>query len=278
MVNTCAYHPLYFYFIVILISLVLCPVMSYLNNQMTATSLQPPLLMFNLCVPGIMALIMIYSSQNDQLIADFWKRLLLFKINTAYLLVIVLLMPCVVYLATGLSLLFGYPSNQFSINEEFAVIKGWSILGIIIPLVLAPVIEELGWRGYGVDSLGAYFSVLTTSVLFGLLWAVWHLPVFFIKGYYHNQLWNTGWLYVINFFVNVFVVAFLMNWIYFKTSRSIPAIILFHSILNVSSMALKTDPFTKCLVTVILLVISLFIIFFDRTFFFNSSAALTVWK
>ena len=92
---------------------------------------------------------------------------MLFKISPTYLMVILLLMPCVFFLATGISLFFGYSTDQFSVTNEFSVMKGWAILGIAIPLLLAPIIEELGWRGYGVDSLRAYFNLFTTSVLFG---------------------------------------------------------------------------------------------------------------
>ncbi len=149
---------------------------------------------------------------------------------------------------------------------------------IVIPLLLAPIIEELGWRGYGVDSLKAYFNLFTTSVLFGLLWAVWHLPLFFINGYYHNQLWHLGIVYVLNFFVSVLVIAFLMNWVYYKTGRSIPAVILFHSVLNFSLMVFKTEPFTKCIVTALLCVISIIIIVYDSDFFFNDSAIPMIQK
>lgn len=265
------YHPVWFFLITILIALALGGITAYLSNQKGMEQIQMLLLLFGLCVPCITAIAMIYTSHNETLIQDFWARLFLFKISPSYLLVILLLMPCTVFLATGISLAFGYSSDQFSIANQFSVMKGWAILGIVIPFVLAPIIEELGWRGYGVDSLRAYFNLFTTSVLFGVLWAVWHLPAFFIKGYYHNQLWDLGILYVINFFVSVFVVAILMNWIYYKTGRSIPAVILFHSVLNISSILLKTEPFTKCIVTVLLCVVSILVIVYDRDFFFNDT-------
>lgn len=272
------YHPVLFYLITILTALALGPIAAYLSHQKGMEQLQLPLLLFGLCVPCITAIAMIYASQNEILIQDFWKRLLLFKISPNYLMVILLLMPCAVLLATALSLLFGYSADQFSIASELSVMKGWAILGIAIPLLLAPVIEELGWRGYGVDSLRAYFNLFTTSVLFGLLWAVWHLPAFFIKGYYHNQLWHLGIIYVINFFVSVFVIAILMNWVYYKTGRSIPAVILFHSMLNLSSILFKTEPFTKCIVTVLLCIVSIIVIAYDSEFFFSDSVIPMIQK
>jgi len=229
-------------------------------------------LLFGLCVPGVVALTMIFTSHDELLISDFWRRLFLFHISTTYLVIILFFMPCVVVLATGISLFFGRSREQFSVTKELGVMKGWAIFGIAIPLVLAPLIEELGWRGYGVDSLRAHFNLFTTSVLFGLLWALWHLPLFFVKGYYHNQLRTLGWIYVANFFFSVFVVAFMINWMYYKTDRSIPAIILFHAMLNLSAMLLRTEQFTKCIVTGILGIIAIMLIVLDSEFFFASSA------
>jgi CubicO group peptidase (beta-lactamase class C family) len=78
-------------------------------------------------------------------------------------------------------------------------------------------------------------------------------------------------VHVINFFVSVFVIAILMNWIYYKTGRSIPALVLFHAMLNLSSMALRTEPFTKCITTVLLCVSVVVIIFYDKEYFFKNS-------
>lgn len=263
------YHPVIFFSIIILSTLVFGSLAVYLSYQKEMEHYQLPLLLFGLCVPCITSLVMIFASHNQILIQDFWERLMMFKISPSYLMVILFLMPCIVVLATALSLFFGYSTDQFSLANDLSVMKGSAIFGIVIPLLLAPIIEELGWRGYGVDSLRAYFNLFTASVIFGFLWAVWHVPAFFIKGYYHNQLWNMGTIYVVNFFVSVFVGAILMNWVYYKTGRSIPAVILFHSVLNLSSMAFRTEPFTKCIVTVLLFIVTVVVIAYDSNYFFS---------
>lgn len=258
------YHPFIFYIITIGISLVSIPILIYLIPQKGM-----PVLLVNLFVPFITAMILIYASNNDLLINDFWKRVCLFRINLHYLLIIILLMPSIVITATTLSLPLGYSTNQFSFATEISVIKGWGILGVLLPLLLAPIIEELGWRGYGVDSVRVYLNLFTTSAIFGFLWAVWHLPLFFIKDYYHQHLLSLGTIYVVNFFLSVFITAFLMNWIYYKTDRSIPAAVLFHFMLNLSLVLFKTDPFTKCIVTMLLFVVAIIVIIFDDQFFFQ---------
>lgn len=271
MLSLSTYHPGWFYSIIMFAALLLCPVAVYLSNHEHLKRFLLPLMFLGLSVPCITALVMIYTSSDGALISDFWHRLLLFKVNASYLLFILLLMPCVICLATWISLFFGYSTEQFSMTKEMSVMKGWAILGIAIPLILAPLIEELGWRGYGVDSLKAYFNLFNASMLFGFLWAAWHLPAFFVKGYYQNELWKMGIVYVINFFVSCIVFAFLMNWVYYKTGRSIPAIVLFHAIANFSSMVLRTEQFTKCIATVVLCAITVAIIAYDKDFFFINS-------
>ncbi len=263
------YHPIWFYFITVFAALLIGPLAAFVK-QKGMEQLQMPLLLLSLILPCITALVMIFTSHSGALIGDFWKRLVLFKFSPSYLLIILFLVPVVVCLATWISTFFGYSTDQFAISKEIGIMKGWAILGITLPLLLAPLLEELGWRGYGVDSLRAYFNLFNTSVLFGLLWAVWHLPAFFIEGFYQNQLWHQNKIYVLNFFVSVFVVAFLMNWVYYKTGRSIPALVLFHAVLNLSAMMLRTEQFTKCIVTVLLAIVSIIIIVSDSHFFFRS--------
>ncbi len=272
MSSSCIYHPLKFYSIVLFAALALCPVEAYLSRSEGLEKFQLLLMIVGICVPCITALIMIYMTNDGVLIPDFRKRFFLFKIPISYLLFILFLMPCVMYLAMWISLLFGCSTEQFKVAKEMSVMKGWAFFGIAMPLLLAPLIEELGWRGYGVDSLRGYCNLFNTSMFFGILWAAWHLPAFFVKGYYQYELWNLGGIYVINFFVSVLVIAILMNWVYYKTNRSIPAIVLFHAILNFSSMILRTEQFTKCIATLILCVISIFVIFYDRDYFFRNTA------
>jgi len=42
--------------------------------------------------------------------------------------------------------------------------------------------EELGWRGYVLPRLAARLGLARASLLLGLLWALWHLPLFFVRG------------------------------------------------------------------------------------------------
>lgn len=263
-----SYNPLLFYSIVVVFALIICPVVAILSRNKKLEKFLLPTLFLHISAPFIAGMVMIYTSGSSSLIADFWTRLFIFKIGVNYLLFIILLMPCSIFLGTTLSLFFGYSREQFYIAKEFSVMRGQDFLGVAIPVLLAPMLEELGWRGYGVDSLRAYFGLLNASLLFGLLWGLWHIPGFFVKGFYQNELWKSGVIYVVNFFVSILVVAILMNWVYYKTGRSIPALVLFHSILNLSSIAFRTHRDTKCITTGVLFFVAATIIFCDKVYFF----------
>ncbi|MBN2479127.1 MAG: CPBP family intramembrane metalloprotease [Parachlamydiales bacterium] len=260
--------PIEFFLITLLGTWIFGFIAAYSSNKNGMQKLKT-LGIFGLLMPLIAALIMIYGSKNPELIKDFWHRLFLFKIKTGSLLIIFFLMPAVILIATSISIFFGKSINQFFISKDFNVLKGYKMFSILVPFLIAPMLEELGWRGYGIDSLRANFNLFNTSLIFGFLWGIWHLPLFFIKGYYQNGLWHLGYIYVINFFVSVFAMAFLTNWVYYTNERSIFAIILFHAILNISSIILKTEQFTKCIATILLLIISAIVVITNQTMFFK---------
>jgi len=41
--------------------------------------------------------------------------------------------------------------------------------------------EELGWRGFALPRLLQLFDARTAALLLGLVWAVWHLPAFYVS-------------------------------------------------------------------------------------------------
>jgi uncharacterized protein len=262
------YKPLQFFLMTMTGTWIFWFAAAYLSHQKGYEKWQILLILAGLLVPCTLALAMIYDSGNSSLIKDFWEKLFLYKISTSTLLIIGIML-FFFFLATALSLLFGKSAQQFALAGEFNVMKGWQVLSLVIPLFLAPALEELGWRGYGVDSLRANFNLFSTSMIFALLWALWHLPLFFIKGYYQYELWQTSIVYAANFFISIIPVAILTNWIYFKNGRSILIVIVVHALLNGCAVLFKMEQFTKCIVTLLLCLLAGALIAYEKDFFFE---------
>ncbi len=264
------YRPITYFAAVFILTFIFGFFAASVSYQKGMESVQLVCMLLGLFSPCAVALAMIYGSGNEDLKKDFWDRFTLNLIKKKYVPIVLLLMPCTLFVATALSLFLGQSSNQFSLSHEGNVMQGRFLLGILF-IFLAPLVEELGWRGYGVDSIRQYTNLFNTSIIFGILWGLWHLPLFFINGYYQQVLWNTNIFYVINFFASIFPVTFLLNWVYYKNNRSITIAILFHFTLDLFSVLFQTTQVTKCLITVLLLIVSVVIIMRDKKFFFTRS-------
>ena len=219
--------------------------------------------------PYIAALIMMYIFHNKEFRADFRKRIYSIKlIKPGYLPFTVLFLPAAMLISILISIAFGQPSEQLRLAEEFKIFDGEVILSMIL-LVLVPFLEELGWRGYAVDSLSQRFNLFKTSLIFAVLWGIWHLPVFFIAGSYQSSLWGQHPLFAINFFVGIFPLSFIINYLYYKNKRSILLVAFFHVLVNYSSELFEANQVSKCIFTLVLSVTAVIIVIKNKAFFFR---------
>ncbi len=261
------YKPAAFYAITFWITWSTWFIAAYFSYQEGMGGLQALFMMPGLFAPFIAAMIMIYRSHSPELWRDYWDRLLNFKrIKLAMVPVMLFLMPAVILVSILLSLRFGKSADQFAIVQQFSFSSG--PIPVLLLLIFAPALEEMGWRGYGVDSLGSRFNLFVTSLWFGLFWGLWHLPMFFIRHYYQHQLLS-NWVYTANFWVSILAAAFIINWLYYRNNRSIIACFLFHLSVDIASEVFQVEQFTKCIGTVLLILIAVLIVIADRKLFFE---------
>jgi membrane protease YdiL (CAAX protease family) len=256
------YKPFKYFFLTLLITWIALFIAAYFSFNENLTSYKYVFIYIAMLIPFTLAMFMIFGSGNDELKKDFRSRLINLKlIRARYLLFILFIMPVTLVLATAISLLFGQPVGQFALSPSFSMMNGTAVTVLFLGIILAPTFEELGWRGYGVDSLAKKGrSLFKSTLIFGLLWNLFHIPLFFINGYYHYEMLHANIIYALNFIVSVFAMAFLANWIYYKNNRSIPANIIFHAIMNLFFSLFQTEQFTKCIITVILLLVSVIVL------------------
>jgi membrane protease YdiL (CAAX protease family) len=169
----------------------------------------------------------------------------------------------VICLSISLSLWLGESADQFQLADSTQLFPM-----IVLAMILAPIMKETGWHGYGVDSLRAKFGMLQTTLLFAVLWCVWHAPLVLIPGtYQHAVAQMENKLYVMNFFVSVIPAAIIANWFYYKNDRSILAAMLLHSMLNAAAVLLNTGQVAKCIATLLYAVVATSVVVIDRAMF-----------
>jgi membrane protease YdiL (CAAX protease family) len=122
------------------------------------------------------------------------------------------------------------PSRPLGLAVPTVVLIGGA-LGL--PLTLG---EEYGWRGYLLARLLPLGEIKATLIV-GLIWAVWHLPILLIGLNYPEQ----SLMKVLPVFgMTVLLMSFPFTWLYVDSRASVIAVALMHSVLNATG-----DTFTS---------------------------------
>lgn len=182
----------------------------------------------------------------------------------------VFLVPVTLMAAQGLSLFFGYDPGQFRLRGGFTFSTG--LMPVWVTLIGAAVVEELAWHSYGTDTLVRKMRVFSASMLFTVIWALWHVPLSFIDGYYQNEVVESGVLQTLNFPISMIAFVLVMNWLYFRCGRSILVPVIFHASANISAEIFMTDPDSKIIQTGLMLILSAVILVRERRLFFSRPA------
>lgn len=96
-------------------------------------------------------------------------------------------------------------------------------------LIGGPLSEEIGWRGFLLPRLQKRLNPFCSSIVLGIIWACWHLPLFFIVG--TCQYGIPFLLFVMTTTINTIIIT----WIFNRTNGSLVFPILFHTCNNVAA-------------------------------------------
>jgi membrane protease YdiL (CAAX protease family) len=96
--------------------------------------------------------------------------------------------------------------------------------------------EEAGWRGYLLPRLQARWSALTASLLVGIVWFLWHVPLLFLPG---DQ---NGAMPLPLMAAFILASAVVYTWLYNNTAGSVLAVTLLHGGLNVWGQFIAVHP------------------------------------
>jgi membrane protease YdiL (CAAX protease family) len=262
--------PFVFYFLATAIPWALWFLSGYLSHQepfnKTLEWLTGLSSLAGLLAPAVIALLMMLPKR--ELRADLLGRFFNFNnIRREYILLTFFLMLVSILLGQAISLLFGYPAEQFSLRGSFSFSS--SLFPVWFLLLAAPIVEELAWHSYGTDCLVSRMNLFTASLLFAIFWAFWHMPLSTIKGYYHSNLVESGVLYSVNFILSMIPFVLILNWIYYKTERNILLPIVFHLTAVFFNEIFNTHPMSKVIQTVLLLLVASYLLIKDKELFFK---------
>jgi membrane protease YdiL (CAAX protease family) len=270
MISDYNYKPIFYFSMTFLATYVFWFGGAYVSFQENISSLAYLFMLPGLMVPFFISVVMIGRSKNSDLKSDFVNRLFNFRlIQPKMLPVFLLIMPFSVLASIIISLSFGESISQFQLSEGFSFSSGF--VPVLLLLLLAATFEELGWRGYAFDSLQSRYNYLTASIIFSLLWALWHFPLIFVKDSYQYEIFHQNIWFGVNFFASIIPMGIIISWICLKNGKSVIAAIIFHFIINMSQEILEISQTTKCIQTVVLIIVVVVIATMEKEMFFSKN-------
>jgi uncharacterized protein len=168
-------------------------------------------------------------------LTDLWGRLTdPTRAGAAWWAVALLLYPAITLLAAGLAP--ALDATVQPLDPGAAAARLADPLGllatIVFVLVIGPLPEEIGWRGYLLDRLQARWSALRASLTLAAIWWSWHLPLFMLPGYF--DAFGRGAPSPLDLLYGIVPSAILYTWVYNNTRRSVLAVIVLHFMQNFS--------------------------------------------
>ena len=161
-----------------------------------------------------------------------WQQLTRVRVRWVWYLVSLALPPALMLAALGIhtllggtGLVFNDPAEIYRVIPVFLLVFFFSVLG-----------EEIGWRGLALPWLQARCSALVSSLILGMIWALWHLPLFWLPGDFHQQLPLTWFL------LQTVAITVLYTWVYNATRGSLFMILLLHTASNTAFGVLPMLP------------------------------------
>jgi uncharacterized protein len=138
------------------------------------------------------------------------------------------------------------------------------LLVIALPLTLFTFGEEYGWRGYLLPRL-LPLGEIRASVLLGMIWGVWHLPLLLAGLNYPGV---NVWLAIIVFTFVTVALSFTYTWFYVASSGSVLVAAVFHASTNqfsdtfwVPPLLSGANPFVPSLVSAVLIMALVFVVY-----------------
>lgn len=200
------------------------------------------LLILGGCSPTFVGIIMVLLTYDKEQRIDYFKRTYQVKnIKPFWWLFIILVFPVIYLISIGAG--YALDGSLPQMSNLKAIIASPLLFFPLISLsfLSGPFSEELGWRGFSLDPLLRRFGFVGASIILGIIWGAWHLPLYFMPQMWHGQMgfgFNGFWA----FMLDTVGLSCMMSWVYINTKRSILSAMLMHLFSNFTGQLLEEIP------------------------------------
>jgi len=171
-------------------------------------------------IPSLVAIMLTALFSGKSGLGALFRRLGHVRVPLAWYAVVLLLVPALLLVAIGVNTLLGGATIAYDWSSLISL--------LVLSLLVAGLGEELGWRGFALPRLQARHKAFAASLLLGVLWGLWHLPLLIADGLV--PLTSLGILNFLLFDLTITAIAVLFTWVYNNTNGSLFLMVLFHTV------------------------------------------------
>jgi CAAX protease family protein len=181
--------------------------------------------------PGLVAVFVAGMNEGRAGVRKLLARFLKWRVNIIWYL-IVLFGPVVLCLASRqISLLLG--GNVPPLKPLPEVLNTFATTFVIYFFLNT---EEVAWRGYALPQLQVRFGITKATFILGIIWGVFHLPLFLMKGGH-----PAGYPFPL-YLLMTLAMTFTFTWVFNNTNGSLLQVHLLHQSINASAEAIPFYP------------------------------------
>ncbi len=183
--------------------------------------------------PSLAAVVLVWQQSGRAGLQAWLSYCLQWRVGWVWVAVALFLPLAVVTLAAAIHVALGgtIPTSPAHGHALLAAVNF-----VLILLLGGPLGEEFGWRGYALPILQKRYGWRISSLVLGIVWGAWHLPLFYIADTSQQHV------PIILFMVSTVSMSVLFAWLVNRTGGSLILAILFHTAINYWSWIVPVVP------------------------------------
>ena len=190
-------------------------------------------------MPAFAALIVAGATAGRPEMRALLSRLLIWRVGLRWYAVVIAGPALVSIGASALANLIGGAPATSLLSPRLAGVPALAVAGNAVLLFVVSALingEELGWRGFALPRLQARHSALTASLILGVVWALFHLPLFWtIGGSSQVDMSLPGYV------LQLGAMSVIVTWIFNHTRGSVLIATLLHASINTWTQVFAVD-------------------------------------
>ncbi|MDQ3098947.1 MAG: CPBP family intramembrane metalloprotease [bacterium] len=133
-------------------------------------------------------------------------------------------------------------------SQEYPTI---GIVYWILSIVCYGFGEQVGWRGFVLPELIKNgFNAVYASTVIGILWALWHLPLFW---YPSSGFYTMSSATILGWFMSLMLSSYLLTWIFNSSKKSLATVAIFHGTIDIVVTSRASEGDIVMIVSVLLM-------------------------